>query len=86
MDFPKLQADQHAVITAEVSTGIVLQLNGQRRLADSAEAWRVFNSLTAAREFAVAEVGNNPEIEFVICDREQTPIQVVRHEKYNHLA
>jgi hypothetical protein len=86
MDFPKLQAGQHAVITAEVRTGIVLRLDGQYRQEDSGEGWRVFDSLAAAREFAVAEVAKNPEVEFGIYDEKQKPVQVIRHKKYDHLA
>jgi hypothetical protein len=80
MDFPKLQTGQHAVITAEVSTGIVLRLDGQRRQGNDGEAWRVFDSLSAAREFAVAEVAKNPAVEFGIYDEKQQSVQVVRLE------
>jgi hypothetical protein len=80
IDFPKLQAGQHAVITAEVSTGIILRLDGQRRLGNGGAAWRVFGSLAAAREFAFAEVGKNPAVEVGIYDEQQQPVQVVRHD------
>jgi|SRR4051794_32843948 hypothetical protein len=86
MDFPDFQSDQHALMAAEVETGIVLNLCGKRwRKDEPTPYWRVFESFAAAREFAVVEVGNTPEVEFVIYDREQKPIEIVRHEKYNHL-
>ncbi len=55
MDFPKLQAGQYAVLHAEVETGIVLRLDGQRYLAFG-EVWRVFESIGGARDYAAAEV------------------------------
>jgi hypothetical protein len=87
MDFPNLQSDQHAITAAEVQTGIVLNLDGKRwRKDEPTQCWRVFDSFAAAREFAAAKVGNEPEVEFVIYDRSQRLVQVVRHAKYNHLA
>ena len=80
MKFPKLQPGQHAVITCEVATGIVLRLDGRRILGNGEEAWRVFDSLSAAREFAVAEVARNPAVEFGIYDEQQKSVQVVRLE------
>lgn len=86
MDCPNLQPGQHAVLTAEVSTGIVLRLDGQRRQGGFGEAWRVFDSFEAARAFAVAEVTKNPKVEFCIFAEKQSAVQVIRHEKYNHLT
>ncbi len=79
MDFPKLEAGQHAVISAEVATGIVLRIDGQWRLGDQGDAWRVFDSLEAALEFACAEVAKNPLVEFWIYDEQQSPVQMTRH-------
>jgi hypothetical protein len=80
MEFPELREGQRAVITAEASTGIVLTLDGQWRLGDSGEAWRVFESLADARAFATAEVRARPAIECGIYDSEHRPVQRVRHE------
>ena len=81
MDFPNLQSGQHAVAAAEVQTGIVLRLDGKRwRKDEDIAAWRVFDSLSAAVEFAIAEVAKNPSVEFGIYDERQQPIQVIRHE------
>jgi hypothetical protein len=79
MDFPKLQTGQYAVIAAEVDTGIILQLDRQRRLGNNGAAWQVFDSLAAAREFANAEAAKNPSVEFGIYDEHQKPIQIFRH-------
>lgn len=80
MDFPKLQNGQHAVITAEIHTGIILRLDGKRRQGKGEEAWRVFDSLAAAREFVVAEVAKNPSIQFGIYDAKRQPVQFIRQE------
>jgi hypothetical protein len=81
MDFPKLQDDQHAVITVEVSTGIVLCHDGQRFIG-SGETWRVFGSLAAARQFAVAEVAAHPSFGCVIYKAQNQQIQTVRNEEH----
>lgn len=76
MDFPELRDGQHAVVAAEVQTGIVLSLDGKRwRKDEPAECWRVFDSFAAAREFAVAEVAKNPLVEFCIYDRKDHPVE-----------
>jgi hypothetical protein len=80
MDFPELRDGQHAVITAEVSTGIVLRLAGQRRLGGKGETWRVFDSLAAAHEFAIAKVAKRPAVECGIYDAQQRSVEIVRHE------
>jgi len=51
----------------EVQPGIVLRLDGKwwRKDGDIG-AWRVFDSLSAAVEFAIAEVAKNPSVEFGI--------------------
>ncbi len=81
MQFPKLQDDQHAVITVEVSTGIVLRHDGQR-FTGSGETWRVFESLAAAREFAVAAVAAHPSFECAIYRTQDKPIQTFRNEAH----
>ena len=76
MDFPKLQSGQHAVMAAEVQTGIVLSLDGKRWRKDApAKCWRVFDSFAAAREFATAEVAKNPLVEFWIHDQKDHPVE-----------
>jgi hypothetical protein len=81
MEFPKLQNDQHAVITVEVSTGIVLRHDGQR-FTGSGETWRVFESLGAAREFAQAEVAAHPSHECSIYRTQDQPVQTFKNEEY----
>ena len=76
MDFPELRDGQHAVVAAEVQTGIVLSLDGKwGRMDELAQCWRVFDSFAAAREFAVAEVAKNPSVEFCIYDRKDHPVE-----------
>lgn len=77
MDFPPLQNDQHAVITVEVNTGIVLRHDGQRFLG-SGETWRIFDSLTAAQEFSKAHVAVHPSNECNIYNAHQQHVEVVR--------
>ena len=81
MDFPNLQDDQHAVLTVEVSTGIVLRHDRQWFIG-SGETWRVFESLTAAREFAIAEVAAHPTFECAIFKGQDQQIQTVRNEEH----
>jgi hypothetical protein len=81
MDFPKLQDDQHAVITVEVRTGIVLRHDGQRHLG-SGETWRVFESLATARDFAIAEVAAHPEFECAIFDAQRRQVHTFKNEEY----
>lgn len=81
MDFPKLQNDQHAVITVEVCTGIILCLDGQRHIGSS-EVWRVFDSLAAAHEFAVAEVKAHPLFECAIYDAQNRQVQTFKNEEF----
>jgi hypothetical protein len=78
MDFPKLRDDQYAVITAEASTGIVLRLDGSRREGNTGDAWRLFDSLKTARDFALVEIAKNPSVEFAIYDKRQQLIEAVR--------
>jgi hypothetical protein len=80
---PKLNPGQHAVITAELKTGIILSLDGKRwQKGDSSEPWRLFDSLIAAREFATTEAAKNPLIEFGIYDFQDVYIETIRHEKF----
>jgi hypothetical protein len=81
MDFPKLQADQHAVITVEVCTGIVLGLDGHRHIG-TGEVWRVFESLPAAREFALAEVAVHPSFECAIHAADNQQVEIFKNEEY----
>jgi hypothetical protein len=76
MNFPELRNGQHAVVAAEVQTGIILSLDGKRWRKDQpAECWRVFDSLAAAREFAAAEVAKNPALEFLIHDTKDHSVE-----------
>ena len=78
MDFPKLRDGQHAVLAAEVQTGILLDVNGKRwRKDEPVERWRLFDSFAAAREFAVAEVARNPAVEFCIYDRKDHLVEKI---------
>jgi len=77
MDFPSLQAGQFAVIRAELATGIVLRLDGQRHLGDG-EVWRVFESIVSARDYAASEVRVRPTIECTIYDSQHQSVETVR--------
>ena len=79
---PKLKPEQHAVISVERKTGIILSLDGKRwQKGDGPEPWRVFDSLTAAREFATTESVKNPLVEFGIYDFQQKHIENISHER-----
>jgi len=80
MDFPKLLSGQHAVVRAEVSTGIVLRDDRQWHIG-SGELWQVFDSLDSARKFAAAEVSSHPTVECGIYDFRQKHIETVRYER-----
>ena len=78
MDFPNLRPGQHAIVAAEVETGKILGLDGKRCRKDQpAECWRVFDFFTAAREFAVAKVAKNPDVEFGIFEKMPQAIQII---------
>jgi hypothetical protein len=85
MDFPNLQGDQHAVITVEVSTGIVLRHDGQRFIG-SGETWRVFESLAAAQEFSASEVAAHPSFECSIYKTQDRPLQQTRRAAHHRSA
>lgn len=80
VDFPNLKDDQHAVLCAEVCTGIVLGLD-RARLTGSGEVWRVFECLSEARDFAAAEIVTHPESECCIYDSKRQMVQVLRNER-----
>jgi hypothetical protein len=79
MDFPKLQPDQHAVVRAEVSTGIILNDSRQWHTG-SGEVWQVFDSLESARKFAENEVFMHPSVECAIYNCSQQYVETVRKE------
>lgn len=62
MEFPKIKLGQYAVLQAEVATGIVLCLDGNRRLG-SGETWLIFDSLNEAKTYSNQRVLEFPEIE-----------------------
>ena len=76
MNFPELRNGQHAVLAAELETGIVLSLDGKIWLRDKpAKCWRVFDSFEEARQFAIAEVSKNPSVEFWIYASKDHPLE-----------
>jgi hypothetical protein len=62
MEFPQISPEQYAVLQCELRTGIILNLDGKRRL-DSGKTWLIFNSLEAARDYSKQRVLVFPEIE-----------------------
>lgn len=62
MDFPKIRLGQYAVLQAELATGIVLKLNGERRLG-LGKAWLIFDSLNEAIACSNQKILDSPEIE-----------------------
>jgi hypothetical protein len=80
MDFPKVKAGRYAVVRAEVSTGIVLR-DDTKRYTGTGEIWQVFESLSAAHEFAAAEIAAHTTVECDIYDSERRHIATVRNEK-----
>ena len=74
MNFSTLKNGQVAVVQAELGTGIVLALDGQRYLG-SGEAFRAFDSLAAARSFARTVVADKPNVECGLYDSSGTHIE-----------
>ena len=77
MTFPTLTPGQFAVAQAEVDTGIVLTTDGDHRNTGSAEMYRVFSSLDAARAFARQVVSTSTRVECGIYDSEQRHVERV---------
>lgn len=75
MAFPSLTRGQFAVAQAEVDTGIVLTTDGEHRHTGSAEMYRVFGSLDAARSFAQVVVAARSRVECGIYDSEQRHVE-----------
>jgi hypothetical protein len=67
MNFSALKEGQIAVVQAELSTGIVLAPDGQRYLG-SGDAFRTFDTLAEAQEFAQSVVTAKPEVECGLYD------------------
>lgn len=78
MTFPALGSGQFAVAQAEVSTGIVLTTDGEHRHTGGLEAYRIFDSLDAARLFAHSVVSIRPQVECGIFDSTQRPVETIR--------
>ena len=62
MDFPKIRLGQFAVLQAELATGIVLKLDGERCLG-SGESWLILDFLDEATAYSNQKVSDVPEIE-----------------------
>lgn len=62
MEFPDLRFGQYAVIHAELATGIVLNLDGNRCLG-TREAWLIFDSIEEAKAYSNQKILNSPEVE-----------------------
>jgi hypothetical protein len=62
MDFPKISIGQYAVLQAELATGVVLKLDGERHLG-LGEGWLVFDSLEEAVVSSNQKILDFPEIE-----------------------
>jgi len=69
-DFPQLRENEHAVLYAEVETGIVLTKAGKRALpSDGAEdKYLIFPSRTDAANHSKELVASNPRWECAILD------------------
>lgn len=74
-----------AIVQAEVSTGILLNLDGTRRLNNEGEYLLIFDTYKSALSRAEAIVVENPEIECSLRNDEGSHIQFVRNEKYKHM-
>ena len=59
---PELEAPQCFVVQAEVNTGIVVTLNGNRKITDKPFI-KVFDYFEQAEKFAKQRVSENPDIE-----------------------
>jgi len=76
MYFPKLQNGQYAVVRLKTSPG---RLPGRHEKEDLSKGlWRVFDSLSAASNYAHAAVAARPSIECDIYNARQHLVQSVR--------
>jgi hypothetical protein len=77
---PNLRSGQYAVVRAEVCTGKILRADGSRANVDD-PVWIVFDSLEAARQFALSDIATHPSVECNINDA-QKHIQRIWNEQY----
>lgn len=78
MIFPKLSNNQVAVLHAEKSTGIVLNIHRRRYLNTSVdEVYRVFDNILIAREYIATMQQLHTDIEFTIFDSRQSLIESI---------
>ncbi|NLR78304.1 hypothetical protein [Chitinophaga eiseniae] len=78
MTFPKLTDNQVAVLQAEKSTGIVLNIHRERYLNTSEdEAYRIFETISLAREYIAAVQQLSTDIEFTIYDNKQSLVEFI---------
>ena len=62
--YPQIEPDQYSVTQANVWTGHVLRLDGERRQRDSDDEWLlVFDSFEEAKGFVEKRIEEKPEIE-----------------------
>ncbi len=62
MNFPAIRPSQYALLHAEVSTGIVLALDGKRDLG-AGDVFVVFDSLDDLERYALSATGVRPDVD-----------------------
>jgi len=76
-DFPVLQPSQYALLHAEVHTGYVLMLDGER-YTGFGEKYMVFESLDDLEQYANNKTKVRPEVECAAYDYQQNLIKIIR--------
>ncbi|MDD7884634.1 hypothetical protein [Flavivirga sp. 57AJ16] len=79
MKFPVINEQQVALLIAEKATGVVLNTNldTYREDIDNGPVYKIFENLTKAQGYIKNLKSNNPDIEFVLYDNEQSVIEYI---------
>ena len=76
MDFPKIQNGQYAVLKVNMEPGTVLGLGPHLDLDRG--RWNIFDSFSAARDYARAQAAKQPFVECGIYNASEQQVQAVR--------
>jgi hypothetical protein len=81
--FPRILSTQFTVLQVEISTGVLLTIDGNRFLGEG-DCYRVFNSLDMAQTFSKQTVNTIPDVECVIQNNTEQIVDIIQNDVYLH--
>lgn len=78
---PELSPGYFAMLQCEVTTGIVLTIDGEEFLGEG-DVWLTFPSINKAQEFAKERVDISPIIECQIFDDRYQSVEIIRNDSF----